>query len=170
MNANVLAALAQLAPLVERVTDTLGFLFVSPIARQPYALGVAADPGQVIAAGVRNQVLNVVDFSHSLEYPFEVRRIRFSNDPAHTFRDWRVLIKDLTFAQDWMKNPLMVDTLITPLTGAWELEFPWVIRPQGGGLQIYVDNLDAANPITVNVTLEGRQLIPQSRIKNGVNA
>jgi len=155
------SVLTQLFPRVDRVFRGLQFLVDQPVIREPYWLGTSAAGGQVIAAGATNVPLLQSDFSHSLEWPFSVRRIRFSNDPQHTFRDWRVVINDQTFSQAWMKNPILVDSLIDAYSGFLELEVPWIIRPQGGGFQIYVDNLDAVNPITVGVALHGSLLIPR---------
>jgi hypothetical protein len=161
-NASALASiLTQLYPPIERVLKGLQFLIDQPVIREPYWLGTSAAGGQTIAAGAFNVPLLQSDFSHSLEWPFSVRRIRFSNDPQHTFRDWRIVIQDQTFSQQWMKNPIMVDTLVDANTGFLELEIPWIIRPQGGGFQINVDNLDASNPINVNITLHGSLLIPR---------
>lgn len=71
------------------------------------------------------------------------------------------MLLDLTFNQQWMKNPVMVDDLIDANTGFWELPFPWVIRPQGGGQNFNIDNLDTVNPIAVNIALHGCLLIPR---------
>ena len=156
------ASLTQIAPFADRLVKGLRFLIDQPVIREPYILATANPGGQVIAAGAVNTVLPMIDFSHSLEWTFEVKRIRFSNDASHTFRDWSVSVQDQTYNHPWMKNPVMVDTLISANTGFWELDFPWIIRPQGGGQQWYVNNLDAANPITVNVALIGELLIPRS--------
>lgn len=153
-------SLLQLFPTINRVVDSLRFLIEQPMIREPYQLGTSAPGGAVIPAGAMNVVQLQSDFSHSLEWPFQVSRIRFSNDAAHTFRDWRVRVLDQTFNHEWMKNPIMVDALIDANTGFWDLQYPWIIRPQGGGQQWYVDNLDTANPITINITLEGHLLIP----------
>lgn len=155
------ATLTQLSPTVSRVFKGLQFLIDQPVIRQPQWLGTSTAGGQVIAAGANNVPLLQSDFSLSLEWPFSVRRIRFSNDPQHTFRDWRIVIQDFTFNQSWMKAPIMVDTLVDANTGFLELEVPWIVRPQGGGFQINVDNLDTANPISVNITLHGSLLIPR---------
>ena len=37
----------------------------------------------------------------------------------------------------------------------------WIIRSQGGGQNWLVDNLDAINPITFGIWLEGNLLIPK---------
>ena len=79
--------LLQLVPTARRIADGLRFLFDQPVLRMPYSLGTSAEDGALVAAGARNAVQLQSDFSHSLEYPFEVHRIRFSNDPSHTFRD-----------------------------------------------------------------------------------
>lgn len=163
-DAAVAASLSQVSPLFQRFVNGLSFLIDQPVARQPYVLGTSANPGAVIAAGAANQILLAQDFSHNLEQPFEVKRIIFSVDRQHTFRDFKVFLKDLNFAQDFMKNSIMADTLINHMTHAWELDFPWVIRPAGGGWNIFIDNLDAVNPITVNVALQGSLLIPMSRM------
>lgn len=163
-NGNVAAlaqTLMQMVPTARRIADGLRFLFDQPVMRMPYTLGTSDDNGALVAAGARNAVMRQSDFSHSLEYPFEVHRIRFSNDPSHTFRDWRVRVVDQTVNQEWSKlQSVMVETLVRADTGFWELGFPWVIRSLGGGQQWFVDNLDPVNPINVSIVLHGFLLIP----------
>jgi hypothetical protein len=130
------------------------------IIRSPYILSTSAPGGIVIPAGQQNVPQLLSDFSNSLEWPFEVTKIRFVNDAAHTFRDWRVRVVDQTFNQEWMKNPAMVEALINVQTGFWELPEPWIIRSQGGGQNWFIDNLDAVNPIQVTIALFGALLIP----------
>ncbi len=57
---------------------------------------------------------------------------------------------------------MMVATLLDRNTGKWPLKFPWVLRPKGGGLTIYVNNLDTVNPIIVDVNFTGFLLIPRT--------
>jgi hypothetical protein len=92
-----------------------------------------------------------------------VHRIRPSIDAQHTLRDARVLVLDQTYNQTWMKNPALLDGLVDANTGFWELGFPWVIRPEGGGQQYNIDNLDAINPIQISFTLHGFLLIPANQ-------
>ena len=163
-NGNVSAlasSLSQLAPGINRLLKGFRFIIDQPVIRETYILGTALAGGNIIPAGATNVPLPQEDYSHSMEWPFEVTRIRFSNDPQHTYRDWSLTLLDRTFNHTWMKNPIMVDTLIDTNTGFWELAYPWVIRPQGGGMQINVNNLDANNPIAVNVALHGNLLIPR---------
>ena len=94
--------LMQLVPTARRIVDGLRFLFDQPVIREPYFLGTSAAQGAVVAAGAVNAPQLQSDFSHSLEYPFEVDRIRFSNDSSHTFRDWRVRVVDQTFNHEWI--------------------------------------------------------------------
>jgi hypothetical protein len=153
--------LMQLVPTARRIVDGLRFLFDQPVVREPYFLGTSAPNGSVVAAGAVNVPQLQSDFSHSLEYPFEVDRIRFSNDPSHTFRDWRVRVVDQTFNHEWMKSQsVMVETMVDANTGFYELRFPWIIRTQGGGQNWFVDNLDPVNPINVSIVLHGHLLIP----------
>ncbi len=162
--ASLVASLTQLVPFFKRVNDGIKFLFDQPITRQPYYLPTSAPGGQTIAAGAQNVPLLLTDFSHSLSWPFEVHKIKVSLDPAHTLRDASVVLKDQTFNQEWFKNPAMLDGLVENNTGFWSFEpFPWIIRPEGGGQQFNIDNLDAINPIQVALTLHGYLLIPQSR-------
>lgn len=153
------AMLMQLAPIATQVLQRLKPLVDQPVIRFPYTLPLVRS--YTVPAGATNVPLPQTDFSHSLEWPFEVERVKFSNDPAHTFRDWRVTIKDQTFNQEWMKASSMVDLLIQQNTSQWPLTFPWVVRPKGGGLTVSVDNLDTDNPITVDVNFEGSLLIPR---------
>ena len=153
-------SIMQLWPAAKRVTDGLAFLFSQPIVREPYILGTSTLGGAIVAPGARNAVLLQSDFSHSLEWPFEVTKIRFVNDAQHTFAQWSVRVVDQTYNHEWMKNPVVVEGLVRADTGFWELPMPWIIRPQGGGQQWFVDNLDAANPISVYIELHGSLLIP----------
>jgi hypothetical protein len=155
------STLTQLAPRVHRILESLRFLVDQPVIREPYYLGTSNPGGNVIAAGATNIPLPQADYSHSMEWPFEVRRVRLSNDPQHTYRDWSFTIMDLTATHTWMKNPQLADGMIDANTGFWELPYPWVIRPAGGGWQINVNNLDPNNPITVNFVLHGNLLIPR---------
>lgn len=156
------ATLMQLFPSIKRMFDGMRFLVEQPVIREPYNLGTnSATGGQVIAAGAMNQPLNSADFQHSLEWPFEVRQIKFDIDPMHTPRDWRVMIQDQTYNHQWMKNPIPVANLIEANTLMYTLPERWIIRPMGGGQQIYVDNLDTVNPIQVSVSLIGALLIPR---------
>lgn len=154
------AQLVQLATIGEHVLDKIKPLIDQPIIRFPYNLPLARTA--TIAAGQTGLNLPNTDFSHSLEWPFEIRKVKFSQDPSHTFRDWRVNIKDQTFNQDWQKASAMIATLIDDNTGAWILDFPWVVRPKGGGLTVTVDNLDTVNPINIDINFEGFLLIPRA--------
>ena len=161
--ASLVASLTQMAPFLTRVANSFKFLLDQPIIRQPYYLPTSAPGGQIIGAGQQNVPLLQTDFSHSLSWPFEVHRIRPSIDAQHTLRDARVMVLDQTYNQTWMKNPAMLDGLVDANTGFWELGFPWVIRPEGGGQQYNIDNLDAINPIQVSFTLHGFLLIPANQ-------
>jgi hypothetical protein len=159
-NAGLGAMLVQFAPIIKSVADKLKPLIDQPVVRMPYSLGDASS--LTIAAGGNGARFPESDFSHSLEWPFEVQRVRFSQDPSHGYRDWRVTITDQTFNQDWMKNALMPAQLVNANTGFWELKFPWIVRPKGGALIVSVNNLDTVNPITVDVSFEGALLIPRA--------
>jgi hypothetical protein len=154
------AMVQQFGPLIKTLADRIKPFLDQPVIRFPYNLPLARSA--VIGAGLTNQPLIASDFSNSLEWPFEVNRIKFSNDPAHTFRDWRVLLKDQTFNQDWMRATVMVATMVGDNTGAWDLDFPWVVRPKGGGISVMIDNLDTVNPITVDINFQGFLLIPRA--------
>lgn len=155
-----LAAMAmQYGPLVKGIYDRIKPFVDQPVIRLPYNFPLAASA--VVAAGANNVPLQASDFGNSLEWPFEVHTVKFSQDPAHTFRDWRVTVRDQTFNQDMFRATAMVATLVKDNTGAWDLDFPWVVRPKGGGLNISVTNLDTVNPITVDVNFQGYLLIPR---------
>ena len=130
------------------------------VTYEPYVLSTSASGGAIIPAGQMNVPQLLSDFSNSLEWPFKVDKIRFVNDAQHTYRDWSVRVVDQTFNQEWMKNPVMVEALIDVETGFWKLPRPWIIRPQGGGQNWYVDNLDTVNPIQIVIALHGSLLIP----------
>lgn len=159
-NAGLGAMLTQFAPIMKVVLDKLAPLVNQPVIRMPYVLGNATS--LVVAASANGARFPETDFSHSLEWPFEVQRVRFSQDPSHTFRDWRASIADQTFNQDWMKTALMPAQLVNANTGFWELPFPWIVRPKGGALIVSVNNLDTVNAISVDVAFEGELLIPRA--------
>lgn len=156
------AVLTQLYPRITRLFDGFRFLVEQPVIREHYVMGPANPGGNIILPGAVSTPLQAADYSFSLEWPFQVTRIRLSNDAQHTFRDWALLLQDRTFNHQWMNNPILADGLIDANTGFWTLPEPWVIRPQGGGCQIYITNLDTINPITVNVELHGSLLIPKA--------
>lgn len=160
MDQGLEANLLQLASLFKGVIDRVKPVIDQPIVRFPFEMPLRTS--QVIGAGLSGQILNSTDFTNATEYPFEVERIKFSQDPSHSFRDWRFFIKDQIFTMDWMKSSTMVATSIDDNTGAWKLTFPWVVRPKGGALIISVDNLDVSNPITVDLSLIGSLLIPRT--------
>jgi len=160
-NAGALAGmLLQLAPNFDRVLKGLQFMVQSPVLYSPYLLGTAQAGGTVVPAGTSNFPLPQTDFSHSLEFPFQIDRVRFVVDPSHTFRDARVIVQDLSYSETWMKSPVVLAGLIDANTGFWELRKPWILRAQGSGLQLYVDNLDANNPLSLYVELHGSLLKP----------
>lgn len=154
------AMLMQLAPTVKGLVDRLKPIVDQPVIRFPYVMPLRQS--LTVGAGQTGQPMPSSDFMHALEWPFEVHKVKFSQDPAHTPRDWRVLIKDQTFNQDWVKTQAMVDLLIDNNTGVWDLDFPWVVRPKGGGLTVSVDNLDTVNPITVDINFIGYLMIPRA--------
>jgi hypothetical protein len=152
--------MAQLGPLIQRLMGGIAPLLDQPVVRFPYSMPLAAS--QVIPAGQQGAILNPADFQYSLEYPFEVHEVKFSQDIAHTFRDWRVSFMDQTFNQPLQKaNNSLVAGLVDDNTGKWYWKFPWTIRPKGGGMNITVQNLDLVNPITVDIDLIGYMLLPR---------
>lgn len=158
------AMLAQLAPYLKPLVDRIRPIIDQPIIRYPY--NMSTSQSVTIAAGVGNQPLLQSDFSNSLEYPFEVQRVIFSQDPSHTTRDWRFQNMDLTFNMQWQKSPTgsMVATLIDANTLVWDLKFPWVVRPKGGGLIPSVTNLDMVNPITIDIAFIGDLMLPRATV------
>lgn len=153
------AMLAQLAPVFQGFMNKIQPLLNQPVIRMPYNLPLARS--QVLTAGSTSNILTPTDFSHSLEWPFEVRWVKFSQDPAHTYRDWRVGIQDQTFNQPFQKSNFMVADVVDDNTGKYVLEFPWIVRPKGGALNVVVDNLDTVNPLTVDINFSGYLLIPR---------
>lgn len=152
--------LQQLAPQFANVLGQIQPLLDQPIIRFPYNIPLSVS--QTIAPGA-TVALTPPDFQYSFEWPFEIRELAFSNDPAHTFRDWRVAILDQTFNQPWQKGiaGTMVATLLDANTNKYPLKFPWVVRPKGGGISVVVTNLDTVNPITVDVNFIGSQMLPR---------
>lgn len=155
------ASIAQVAPWIKSALDRLRPLIDQPVIRFPWSLPLASSA--VIPAGQVNQALLASDFQVSLEWPFEVHAIKFSQDPSHTFRDWRVAMLDQSQSQLMQNQPSMVAQLVDNNTGKWMLEpYPWVIMPKGGGLQVNVTNLDTVNPITVDISFIGYLLMPKA--------
>jgi len=152
--------LAQWGPFFTDIANRVKPLLDQPVIRLPYTLPLSVS--QVIPPGGTVKLMPP-DFQYSLEYPFEVTALKFSQDPAHTARDWRVLIQDQTFNQPWTlsNNGVMVATYIDDNTGKYKLDMPWVVRPKGGALSVVVTNLDEVNPITVDVCFIGSQLLPR---------
>jgi hypothetical protein len=153
------AMFAQLAPVIKGFMDRINPLLDQPVIRMPYSMPLAR--GQVIAAGAAGVVLSPTDFTFNFEWPFEVHAIKFSQDVGHTFRDWRINFQDMTFQQPMQKATSLVADLVDDNTGKWVWEFPWIIRPKGGGMTVTVDNLDTINPITVDIAFLGYELIPR---------
>jgi hypothetical protein len=160
MNPGFDTMVMQFAPYIKSFIDWLGPLGNQPVVRVPYTMVNAAST--TLLAGVTNQPLLQSDFQNGLEYPFEVRKVRFSQDRSHNTRDWRFANMDLTFNMPWQKAPAMIDTIINAETLEWDLVFPWVVRPKGGGLVPYVTNLDTVNPITIDIGFVGNLLLPRS--------
>lgn len=162
-NASALAAvLTQLYPRITRLFEGFRFLVEQPVIREQYVMGPSNPAGFVIAPGATNVPLPASDYSFSLEWPFQVTRVRLLNDAQHTYRDWSLQVTDRTFNHVWSNNPILADGLVEANTGFWVLPEPWIIRPAGGGWQIAVSNLDTVNPITIAVELHGNLLIPKN--------
>jgi hypothetical protein len=155
------AMIAQLGPVFQQLLRGVQPLLDQPLIRVPYAMSLAAT--QVIAAGA-TAILTAADFQYSFEWPLEVHRVGFSQDLAHTYRDWRVLLTDGTFNRPLEKAPTgsLVSTLVDLNTGKWEWKFPWTVRPKGGSFQVAVTNEDQDNPISVDLSFIGYQLIPRT--------
>lgn len=153
--------LAQLATKAHVIMDQLKPLIDQPVIRFPYTMSTRVP--LVIPAGATGQPFVAADFQHALEYPFEINRVKPTQDPAHTFADWRLGITDQTFSMPWFKTGTqLVQGLIADNTGLWWLDFPWIVRPKGGALTLTGDNLDTVNPISVNVEFAGYLLIPRA--------
>jgi len=153
------AMLVQLGPWINRIKEALDPLLGQPVIRMPYSLPLAQ--GQVIPAGGQNVVLNSTSFTFNLEWPMEVHAVKFSQDIAHTYRDWQVSIQDQTFNQPLQKNASLVADLVDDNTGKWCWNFPWTIRPKGGAMNVAVNNNDTVNPITVDMSFLGYLMIPR---------
>jgi hypothetical protein len=153
------AMMVQFGPLVQTIMQRIQPLVDQPVVRMPWVLPLARS--QVIAAGASGSVLTPTDFTNALEWPFEITAIKFSQDPAHTYRDWQVQLLDQIFNQPLQKSAFMVADVVDDNTGKWKLDFPWVMRPKGGAWQVVINNLDTINPITVDLGLIGSFLIPR---------
>lgn len=153
------AQLAQFAPFIEGVLRRIAPVLDQPVIRVPYSMSTVTS--KVILAGATNTPIAQSDFSDNLEFPFEIEVMKFSQDPSHTFRDWRVSMKDQTLSQEFQKTAAMVALLVDNNTGARKLRFPWTMRPKGGATVMAVDNLDAVNPISIDISLLGYLLIPR---------
>lgn len=161
VDAALASMLNQVAPWLKTTLDRIKPLIDQPVIRMPFNMPLSASNGQTIGAGLTNVPLLASDFSHAMEWPFEVHSVLFSQDVSHTFRDWRIQIRDQIFGQDFMKASAMVSTLVDHNTGVWKLQYPWIVRPKGGALNPFVDNLDTVNPITVTINFQGFLLIPR---------
>lgn len=159
MSPGLEAMLVQLGPFVHGLKEKLEMLLDQPVIRMPYSLPLAQ--GQVIPAGGQNVVLNSTSFTFNLEWPMEVHEVKFSQDIAHTYRDWQVYLQDQTFNQPLQKNASLVADLVDDNTGKWVWRFPWTIRPKGGAMNVAVNNLDTVNPITVDMSFLGFLMIPR---------
>lgn len=154
------AQIVQVMPWLKKQLDKIKPIIDQPIIRFPWNLPLITS--QVVAAGGTGVRLPSADFNVGLEYPFEVHNVKLSQDPGHTLRDWRLNIADQTFSQDMQLNNVMAALLVKDNTGMWELDpYPWIVRPKGGGLNVSVDNLDAVNPITVDISFQGYLMIPR---------
>jgi hypothetical protein len=153
------AMMVQLGPWIHHIKAALDPLLGQPIIRMPYSLPLAQ--AQVIPPGGQNVVLNSTSFTFNLEWPMEVHEVKFSQDIAHTYRDWQVYIQDQTFNQPLQKNASSVADLVDDNTGKWVWRFPWTIRPKGGAMNVAVNNLDTVNPITVDMSFLGFLMIPR---------
>lgn len=151
--------LTQLAPVFKGFMDRVEPLLSQPVVRIPYSFPLATSA--TIPAGQSGFILDPTSFSNSLEWPMEVHKVKFSQDPQHTFRDWRINIQDQIVNQPLQKNDAMVATLVDDNTGAWDWRYPWTIRPKGGAFICTVDNLDTVNPITVDIDFVGYLQIPR---------
>lgn len=151
--------MSQFAPVLERLFMGVEPILNQPVIRMPYTIPLAQST--VIPAGAQNQVLSPTDFNLNFEWPFEIHSVKLSQDISHTYRDWAINIQDMTFNQPLMKFSSNVCDLVDENTGNWEWKFPWVMRPKGGGFNIYGSNNDDVNPITVDVGLRGYFLIPR---------
>lgn len=153
------AMLTQLAPVFKGFMERIEPLLSQPVVRVPYSLPLAQ--ATTVAAGATNFPLDPTSFSYSLEWPLEVHAVKFAQDPAHTFQDWRITIQDQVVNQPLQKTNVNVADLVDDNTGKWEWKYPWVVRPKGGALNVTVDNLDTVNPITINMAFVGYLMIPR---------
>lgn len=151
--------LSQLAPFFKGFMDRIEPLLNQPVVRIPYSLPLANST--VIPAGQQGFLLDPPSFSWNLEWPLEVHEVKFSQDIAHTFRDWRVNFQDQIVNQPLQKNAPMVADLVDDNTGKWIWKYPWTIRPKGGAIIVTADNLDDVNPITVDLSFNGFLMVPR---------
>jgi hypothetical protein len=154
------AMIAQLGPVVQRILQSVAPLVEQPVVRVPYSMSLSET--QVIPAG-ESVLLTPTDFQYSFEWPLEVHEVGFSQDPSHTYRDWRILFSDQIFNRPLEKAQTGSSpaTLVDLNTGKWCWKFPWVVRPKGGAFSCLVTNLDQINPISVDISFIGYQLIPR---------
>lgn len=151
--------LTQLGPLIHGFMNRVEPLLSQPVVRIPWSMPLA--DSTVIPAGQQGFVLSSTDFNYSLEWPFEVHQVKFSQDIAHTFRDWRVDFQDQIVNQPLQKTAPMIADLVDDNTGKWIWEYPWIVRPKGGAILVKADNLDDVNPITVDMAFIGYLMVPR---------
>lgn len=159
LSPGVEAMLSQLAPFLSGLWNQLQPLLAQPVVRVPWSMPLTTST--VIPAGQQGFILSATAFSYSLEWPFEVHEVKFSQDPAHTFRDWRINIQDQVVNQPLQKSNSMVADLVDDNTGKWSWRYPWTVRPKGGALIVTADNLDTVNPIVVDLSFNGYLMIPR---------
>ena len=79
------AQIVQVMPWLKKQIDKVKPIIDQPIIRFPWNLPLITS--QVLAADTAGVRLPAADFNIGLEYPFEVHKVKFSQDPAHTFRE-----------------------------------------------------------------------------------
>jgi hypothetical protein len=153
------AMLSQLGPYIKGFMDKIEPLLNQPVVRVPYSLSLASS--KVIPPGQSGLILSNNDFNNNLEWPIEVHNVKFSQDVAHTFRDWQVNFQDQIVNQPMQKTSVTVADLVEDNTGMWRWDYPWTVRPKGGAIIILANNLDTVNPISVDLSLNGYLMIPR---------
>lgn len=153
--------IGQLAYRAQAFMDILRPLVDQPVIRYPHTF--SSRTALVMPAGATGVAWVQTDFQNSLEWPFEIERIKPTQDVAHSAQDWRIGISDQVFAQQWFQTQTqLVAGLIDNNTGTWLLKFPYTVRPKGGAFTLTGDNLDTVNPISVNCDFTGYLLIPRT--------
>lgn len=148
--------------------------------RLPYQL-----PGELdVAPNASGVVFPDVVFSHQVDKPFEIHRMRvrlaakgtpegftqptvLEPQPATLEERVKLKIQDVGKNESQMKSSTLVSTLLDRNTGAWDWEEPYTIV-RSEGFQVQVDTGDYPNVIVYDENIEP-EIVPVQFVRVAVN-